>query len=118
MKKCHIVATVVLCACVLFTSVVCAESTYYDNITHKLGRGVINTCLSPIELFRSLDKRIDDLGVASGISVGIFHGIGRGIARAVTGVFDIVTFLVPVPTFDTYFMEPEFVAVNDITSTA
>jgi hypothetical protein len=65
-----------------------------------------------------LDHRIDEHGLWAGSCIGTVHGIGRIICRLFTGVFDIITFPVPVPTFDTYFMEPEFVMINDMASSA
>jgi putative exosortase-associated protein (TIGR04073 family) len=118
MKKGYWLAIVLLCVFMFSSTVAFAEGTYYDNITHKLGRGICNTLLSPVEMCRSLDYKIDDHGFWAGSFIGSVHGIGRIIGRAVTGAFDIITFPVPVPTFDTYYMEPEFVMINDMTSTA
>ena len=118
MKKLHVITTITLCACVLFASVAFAEGTYYDNITHKLGRGVSNAAFSPVEICRSIDHKIDEHGFFSGICLGTFHGLGRIVGRAFTGLFDVITFLVPTPTFDTYYMEPEFVMINDTASLA
>jgi len=118
MKRGYWLAIVLLFVFVFSSTVVFAESTYYDNITHKLGRGISNVVLCPVELCRSLDYKIQEHGFFAGTAIGTLHGVGRIIGRALTGAFDIVTFLVPVPTFDSYYMEPEFVMINEVKATA
>ncbi|MFC1809630.1 exosortase system-associated protein, TIGR04073 family [Candidatus Omnitrophota bacterium] len=113
MKRSQFFAIVLTFVLLFSSTVVFAEGTYYDNITHKLGRGVSNVLFSWVEVCRSVDNKIDDLGLWSGLCVGPLHGSGRVIGRIFTGAFDIVTFLAPTPTFDTYYMEPEFVMIAD-----
>lgn len=108
----RMIATVSV-ACVILMSVAtsaCAlEDNYYGEITHKLGRGISNVVFSPLEIAWSTDDAIGAYGYGAGVPTGICHGVGRFVWRAVTGVVDIVTFLVVQEPFDRHLMEPEYV---------
>ncbi|MBU1864074.1 MAG: hypothetical protein KKH94_10460 [Candidatus Omnitrophica bacterium] len=93
------------------TSAEARDANYYQKITHKLGRGCENLFGCTIEMFRSAEKAHDRYGKPSSF-IGAFHGIGKVIVRALNGVYDIVTFPVGIPHFDTVLMDPEFVTDN------
>ncbi len=75
----------------------------------KLQRGVINIALSPVEISHELhlEKRKD------GYLPSWVSGLGRGsvytVGRALSGVYDLVTFPLPVPSGYEPLVYPELV---------
>ncbi len=69
---------------------------YASGLALKLGRGLSNVLLSPVELPASVCGNICDRGVW-GVIVGPFDGAVTGVERIGAGVLDVVTFPVPWP---------------------
>jgi putative exosortase-associated protein (TIGR04073 family) len=63
----------------------------------KLGRGLVNTAFGVIEIPKQCVKRPIDTGHSSGYVSGFFIGIGYFILRELAGVYEIVTFPIPIP---------------------
>jgi putative exosortase-associated protein (TIGR04073 family) len=84
-----------------------------SQMTHKLGRGVTNILTCWVEVPRHIALEWERTDPVSGSIVGVVSGSLWGVARLVTGVYETVTFPVPVPEDYTVMMEPEFV-VEDI----
>jgi len=61
----------------------------------KLGRGIGNIILSPIEIPVTSFNVSAETDVSVGLTVGIIAGAAAGAERAVAGAVDIVTFLFP-----------------------
>ena len=97
---------VILTTCV--TGVTYAEDTYYDNMAYRLGKGLSNCLFCPVELFRSLEIKLDQHGFCGGVVIGTVHGLGRTLWRAVTGVVDVVIFPTGISQDAVRLMEPEF----------
>jgi len=67
------------------------------NPARKLGRGICNVGLGPLEiLMKGYDVNREEGGFAA-VTYGIFLGIGYCVAREVIGVTEVVTFLMPLP---------------------
>ena len=75
----------------------------------KLQRGVINIVLCPIEISHELhqEKKKDEY-FPSWIS-GLGRGISYSAGRALSGVYDLLTFPVPVPSGYEPLVYPELV---------
>lgn len=63
----------------------------------KLGRGVVNTTLGVLEIPKQSVKRAIDTKTSYGYISGGFLGIGYFVLRELAGVYEIVTFPVPLP---------------------
>ena len=105
-------AIALLLSATILTPTADAFENAFEGICYKLGRGVSNVVLSPFELGISVDDKVNEYGISAGIPIGVLHGLGRGVSRIVTGAYDVVTFLFPMPTYNSYYMEPEFVLAD------
>ena len=74
----------------------------------KLQRGFLNVALSPWEIAHELstDKKSDR--VVPTWASGLVRGSVYAVGRAATGIFEMVTFPVPVPAKYEPVVEPEF----------
>lgn len=80
-----------------------------DNPIEKLGRGLANTATGWIEVFTTVKRHSEEHGYAAGLLFGLPVGIGRALWRTSVGVYETVTFPVPLPRYYEPIMEPEFV---------
>jgi putative exosortase-associated protein (TIGR04073 family) len=64
--------------------------------TRKLGRGIGNFLFASSELPVSVCKVNKEEGNSSAASYGVVRGLGRSTARHFTGLFEILTFPIPV----------------------
>ncbi len=90
----------------IFSSALTAYA-YERNAATKLGRGFANGTTCWIEVPKQAyltGKHRDPL---SGITYGVVKGACYTIIRAASGVYDVVTFLIP--PYDAPIFEPEFV---------
>ena len=78
------------------------------NPLRKFGRGFANILFGFIEIPNQYTKAVSDHGGASGITYGVPKGFVRWIGREFVGAFEVVTFLVPVPSGYKPIMKPEF----------
>lgn len=63
----------------------------------KLGRGVANVAFGPLELLiRPYDVNHSTGGIAA-LTYGVFSGVAHTVAREFVGVFEILTFYMPLP---------------------
>lgn len=83
-----------------------ADPHYNKTPINKLGRGAINiaTCWEeiPADVFR-VSKEKNDF---AGYTLGLAEGATTAVIRALTGVFDVVTFILP--PYDKPLMQPEY----------
>ena len=86
-----------------------ASASYAQDIGKKLCRGFMNTITGWMEI----PKNIHDTSVEEGIPNGIFLGIPKGCAmtfvRTGVGIYEMVTFLFPIPESYNPMLEPEFI---------
>lgn len=112
MKK-HISTTLlagVLAAFILLMSTACfAQGDVIEKMGRKLGRGIVNMATGWVEI----PKNIYDVSVESnpftGITYGTLKGAGLTVVRTGAGVYDVATFLFPIPHDYLPVLEPEFV---------
>ena len=76
---------------------------------HKLGRGIVNVLTGWIEIPKNVAVEWKKTDPFSGVVIGTVKGFGWGWGRTVSGVYDIVTFPLPVPEDYNPLMEPEFI---------
>jgi len=75
----------------------------------KLGRGIANTTLGwleiPAEFFREAD-RSSELGI---FIVAPLKGFFKAIGRTLVGIYEVATFIIPIPSHYRPPIEPEFI---------
>jgi len=112
MKKFFIAALTLCVIFVIFMNVASpcfAQGDVIEKMGKKLGRGIVNVATGWIEL----PKNIYDTSVESnpfiGITFGMIKGVGMTVIRTGAGVYDVATFLLPIPGDYVPVLEPEFV---------
>ena len=78
-----------------------------QNALRKLGRGFANVLFGVIEVPNQITKASSEQG-GGAIPYGVGKGFVRWIGRELVGVYEIVTFAVPVPKGYKPVMKPEF----------
>ena len=86
-----------------------AMPAYCDDALKKLGRGICNVITSPFELFLQPSRVNNSDGPMAGFTYGVLKGIGMTGLRAIVGVYEVVTFPIPVPkNYEPLLKDPEF----------
>lgn len=93
----------------MLISLFVSQAAFADNAVTKLGRGAANVATCWVELPAQVFKASEDEGAASGATVGVFKGAVYTVGRCLAGVYDIATFLLPVPAGYKSIIQPEFV---------
>lgn len=78
------------------------------NALRKLGRGVSNLLFGIVEVPNQFTKATAEHGGAAGVTYGVGKGLVRWVCREAVGVYEIVTFPIPVPRHYKPVMRPEF----------
>lgn len=82
---------------------------YCDDAVKKLGRGVANVITCPFELFAQPKEVNNSDGPMAAATYGILKGVGMACIRGLVGVYEIVTFPVPLPKgYKPILTNPEF----------
>lgn len=63
----------------------------------KLGRGVVNASTGWIELPKQIVMLNEEWGPAFGVVLGSLHGLEVAAVRTLAGVYEAITFPVPIP---------------------
>ena len=99
---------------VFVISVLCVQSPCFaQDMLRKLGRGVANVTTSVIEIPKAIQESFQDDGPAAAATHGLLDGIYKFIVRTGAGLFEIITFPIPVPEDYAPIVEPEFLFSPD-----
>jgi putative exosortase-associated protein (TIGR04073 family) len=79
-----------------------------QNALRKLGRGFANILFGIVEVPNQITKTRSEHSDAAGVTYGVGKGIVRWFGRELTGVYEVVTFPVPLPHGYKPVMKPEF----------
>ena len=63
----------------------------------KLSRGVANTFEGILEVPRNISNTTEAQGLLTGVTVGLGKGLGYGVLRTLIGLYEVVTFPIPIP---------------------
>ena len=75
----------------------------------KLGRGVLNVVDAVTEIPGTIMRESNANGIGSGLTKGTFTGVINTVVRGVVGVYEVVTFPIPVPQgYEPILDEPQF----------
>jgi putative exosortase-associated protein (TIGR04073 family) len=81
-------------------SLVAGHSTVYalgSTAGDKLTRGLANTIQGIFEVPRNISNTTETQGLLTGLTVGLGKGLGYGVLRTLVGLYEVVTFPIPVP---------------------
>jgi len=82
---------------------------YAGNPIEKLGRGITNTATGWIEIPKEIGRNAEKSGDMAGLVVGPLKGLTKAISRTAVGIYDLLTFLIPLPRHYEPVIEPEYV---------
>ena len=85
-----------------------AEPTYAQSPVRKLGRGLANTFFGILEFPKAIVDVNEEDGALGAITYGVAKGMALAFLRTGIGIYETVTFLVPLPWRYEPIIEPEF----------
>jgi putative exosortase-associated protein (TIGR04073 family) len=85
------------------------QTSLMTQITRKLMRGTANVMCGWCEVPRNIHIQIEDKDPLTGVIVGTVRGVQQAAIRTGAGVWEIVTFPIPLPSEYRPLVEPEFV---------
>lgn len=88
------------------------EQSDFGKMFHKLGRGVVNVFTCWIEIPKNIAKEWSQYDPFTGFILGTCKGFAWGAGRLATGLYDTVTFPLPIPKGYVPLIEPEFVLTD------
>ena len=74
----------------------------------KLTRGLMNVVTGWLELPNEIVDTSNRQNVLVGATWGTLQGLGKGVVREVVGVYETITFPVPVPSNYAPILSPEY----------
>jgi len=83
------------------------ESSAFGKMQHKLGRGLANVFTGVVEVPKNISREWRKSDPVTGVIVGGVKGVGWAATRMAVGVYDTVTFPLPVPANYEPLMQPE-----------
>ena len=99
----------IVLALVILSVLVMTKDAYCDNALQKLGRGIANCLTCPIEILEQVKRVNNSDGPIAAFTYGILKGVGMTVVRAAVGVYETVTFPVPLPKdYKPILTDPEF----------
>lgn len=100
---------------ILLSNIILSSPVYAQDPLRKLGRGVTNMALCWWELPTHIQSAGKEAGVAAALSYGILKGLGRTVLRMASGIYETVTFLVPIPkNYKPILTNPEFIFGKEV----
>jgi putative exosortase-associated protein (TIGR04073 family) len=85
---------------------------YAGDPVQKLGRGITNVATGWVEIPKEIGRSVEKSGDFAGLVVGPFKGIAKAIGRTIVGVYEVVTFPIPLPRRYEPVIEPAYVFEN------
>lgn len=77
----------------------------------KLQRGMLNLADAVVEIPGTMIRKSKNEGLAAGMTFGMVEGAMNTVKRALAGVWEVVTFPVPIPeNYAPILPEPEFLS--------
>lgn len=101
------VKIMLLVFCMIFVFV--CQSGFADDPIRKLSRGLANTTFGWLEIFAEVFRESERSHDFLGLMAAPFKGIAKAIGRTVVGVYEVTTFIIPIPSRYRPLIEPEFV---------
>lgn len=110
----RVIAIAVLCVLLLSSNAMAADDIAADENVRggpfvKLGRGLTNVIFSGMEIPSNVQRVVDVKGPCSGFFEGMISGVFYMSGRILSGVYDVVTFPIPLPFRYGALMKPDYV---------
>ena len=70
---------------------------YAQSPPAKLGRGLVNTLTGFLELPLNVLRTYKSDGWPKGLTIGFARGLAMGVYRTLVGIYEVVTFVIPMP---------------------
>ena len=86
-----------------------ASVCYAQNMGRKLCRGVANIATGWIEIPKNMYDTSIKENIVTGLTLGAVKGAAMTFVRTGFGIYDTLTFLLPIPEGYNPLLEPEFV---------
>jgi len=109
-----VMATVLFAVGIISTASFAAEDNPVLNsdpgdALKKLGRGVANMLTFPLELPNQMTKINKSDGPVAALTYGFMKGCVAGVFRLIVGVYEVISFPIPLPEFYRPIMtDPEY----------
>ena len=110
-KECIKIAVILMVTAFVSSSFVIDVSA--QTPVRKLGRGLANAFTGFLELPQNIVDVAEDEGALAAVTYGIARGIAMTFLRTAVGVYETVTFMVPLPFDYEPILEPEFMMGED-----
>ena len=101
-------AVIIISLIIISLFIIQTTSFAQNNMLRKLGRGCANVVTGAIEVPKAIQETFYDEGPVAAVSWGVVDGLYKFVARTVVGVYEIVTFPIPLPAGYAPIVEPEF----------
>jgi len=89
--------------------VMVATPGHCDDFLKKLGRGIANIATFPIEILLQTSRVNNTDGPVAAATWGVLKGVGMSGVRLLVGVYETVTFPIPLPPhYGPILKDPEF----------
>ena len=79
----------------------------------KLGRGLANVLTGFLELPAGIVDAAEEEGYIAAVSYGVVKGLAMSLLRTGVGLYETVTFLIPLPFRYEPIIEPEFLMSDE-----
>lgn len=94
---------------VLLVVLLISSVAFADGPIKKLGRGLANVITCPLEILKGISDANTENGPIAAVTFGLLKGIFNTGVRAVIGVYEVVTFPIPLPRdYSPILTDPEF----------
>lgn len=97
MKSTHILRGLVSAIMVIGVWGALSPNVWAQDPIHKMGRGVVNVLTGWIELPKQIHMGSQDENPVMGLGRGILKGAGLTVLRGGVGIYEALTFPLPVP---------------------
>lgn len=89
--------------------VMCSSIAYANNPATKLLRGTTNLLTGWVEIPKNIYDRTVEEDLFKGVTIGAVSGFGMAVVRTGTGLYEVMTFPIPLPEGYGPILEPEYV---------
>lgn len=94
---------------ILVITLLISSVAFADGPVKKLGRGLANIVTCPLEILKGISDANTESGPIAAGTFGVLQGIFNTGLRAVIGVYEVVTFPIPIPRdYSPILTNPEF----------
>ena len=100
----------VIALLIIISIVFSASTSFAGNPLKKLGRGAANIITSPYEVIYRIGEVNKESGPVAAVTWGVLNGAYRFALRAVVGVYEVITFPLPIlpNDYEPIIKDPEF----------